>query len=93
MALSHIVVEGVLYLLPGPLFALALLAARRPGKRLILALHRRAARRAGWRGSATTPELISAYPTEHTFPRGGRLIAAALAGRAPPPAWAVTRIS
>ena len=87
MAVSHILVEGALYLLPALLLAAALLA-RRPGERLIVALHRRCAQRARKAGSVATPGLRLAHPTEHSFPRGGRLIAAALAGRAPPPARA-----
>ena len=89
MAVSHIVVEGALYLLPPLLLALALLVGHRPGERLIVALHRRRVRRAGRRGPAI-PNLIPARAAQQTFPRGGRLIAAALAGRAPPPAWAST---
>jgi hypothetical protein len=85
---SAALTEGVLYLLPAMLLALVLLAGRRPGERLIVALHRRRARRGGQRGS-TTPGLVPAHPTELALPRGGRLIAAALAGRAPP-AWAAT---
>ena len=92
MALSHIVVEGVLYLLPAVLLGVALMAGRRPGERLIVALHRRA-RRVGRTGSAATPGLTPARRAERIFPRGGRLIAAALAGRAPPPVWAVPHIS
>lgn len=88
MAVSRIVVEGALYLLPALLLGLALVVGRRPGERLIVALHRRSVRRAGRTGSAVTPSLTPARPAEHIFPRGGRLIAAALAGRAPPPAWA-----
>jgi hypothetical protein len=87
VAVSHILVEGALYLLPALLLGAALLA-RRPGERLIVALHRRYAQRARKAGPVGTPGLQLAHPTEHSFPRGGRLIAAALAGRAPPPAWA-----
>jgi hypothetical protein len=83
VAVTHIVVEGALYLLPALLLAVVLLAGRRPGERLIVALHRRRARRGG-RGSACTPGLVPAHPTELALPRGGRLIATALAGRAPP---------
>jgi hypothetical protein len=92
VAVSHILVEGALYLLPALLLAAALLA-RRPGERLIVALHRRCVRRAGTAGSAAAPGLWFAHPTEHSFPRGGRLIAAALAGRAPPPIWAAAHCS
>jgi hypothetical protein len=80
---SHILVEGALYLLPALLLALALLA-RRPGERLIVALHRRYTQQAGRAGSVAASGLRLGHPTEHSFPRGGRLIAAALAGRAPP---------
>jgi hypothetical protein len=82
-------VEGALYLLPALLLAAAFLA-RRPGERLIVALHRRCAQRARKARPAATSGLRLAHPTEHSFPRGGRLIAAALAGRAPPPALAAT---
>jgi hypothetical protein len=82
VAISHTVVEGALYLLPALLLALALVAGRRPGERLIVALHRRRARRAQ-HGMAPAGARI-AHPAEHFLPRGGRLIAAALAGRAPP---------
>lgn len=85
--------EGALYLLPALLLGLALVAGRRPAERLIVALHRRFARRAGRTGSAVTPNFFPTRPAEQIFPRGGRLIAAALAGRAPPPAWAVTHSS
>jgi hypothetical protein len=85
VAASHIVVEGALYLLPALLLALALVAGHRPGERLVIALHRRSARRAGRTGSALS-SLAPPRPAEQIFPRGGRLIAAALAGRAPPPA-------
>jgi hypothetical protein len=87
VAISHIVVEGALYLLPALLLALALVAGRRPGERLVVALHRRCAHRVGRTGSAAS-SLAPARVAEQIFPRGGRLIAAALAGRAPPPAWA-----
>jgi hypothetical protein len=86
VAVSHILVEGALYLLPALLLAAALLA-RRPGERLIVALHRRYAQRARRAGSVAPLGVRLAHPAEHSFPRGGRLIAAALAGRAPP-AWA-----
>jgi hypothetical protein len=91
VAVSHILVEGALYLLPALLLAAALLA-RRPGERLIVALHRRYTRRARRARSAAAPGLRLAHSTEHSFPRGGRLIAAALAGRAPP-AWAALHCS
>jgi hypothetical protein len=84
VAVSHIVVEGALYLLPALLLAAVLLAGRRPGERLIAALHRR---HAGKARSAVTYRPLE-HSIEHSFPRGGRLIAAALAGRAPPLACA-----
>ena len=74
--------QGVLFLLPGLLLALLLRLRRRPpGERLILALHRRRtrARRAAARGSLGT--RVRSLPAH---PRGGRLIASSLAGRAPP---------
>jgi hypothetical protein len=85
VAVSHIVVEGALYLLPA-LLLVGVLLGRRPGERLLVALHRRRAFRSGKLRTAK-PGLRLAHPTESFFPRGGRLIAAALAGRAPP-AWA-----
>jgi hypothetical protein len=75
--------EGALYLLPAMLLAMVLFTECRPGERLIVALHRRRARRDGERGSATN-DLTPVHFTEHVLPRGGRLIAAALAGRGPP---------
>jgi hypothetical protein len=90
VAVSHIAVEGALYLLPALLLAAVLFAGHGSGERLIVELHRRCAPRGEFAG---TSKLLLAHPLEHSFPRGGRLIAAALAGRAPPPVWAGIRIS
>jgi hypothetical protein len=69
--------QGALYVLPALLLAITLLARRYPGECLLVLLHVRHIRpRVGLRGAARgfTP----------AGPRGGRLIALALAGRAPP---------
>jgi hypothetical protein len=69
--------QGTLYVLPALLLAISLLARRYPGERLLLLLCIRHARpRVGVR--ARLPEVTLAGP------RGGRLIALSLAGRAPP---------
>jgi hypothetical protein len=68
--------QGALYVLPALLLAVALLARRYPGERLLVRLHvRRTRPRVGLRGVCTFAPA---------GPRGGRLIALALAGRAPP---------
>lgn len=70
---------GLLYLAPALLIAAALLRGRYPGERLLIAAvrrargPRRAARRHGRARHART-----------ALPRGGRLVAARMAGRAPP---------
>jgi hypothetical protein len=69
--------QGTLYVLPALLLAISLLARRYPGERLLLLLRvRRTRPRVGVR--ARLPEVTLAGP------RGGRLIALSLAGRAPP---------
>jgi hypothetical protein len=71
--------QGALMMLPALLLAVVLLTGRYPGERLIArwARVRPRARRAA--GRACTP----AHPALQV-PRGGRLIAGSLAGRAPP---------
>jgi hypothetical protein len=74
-------VSAVLYVLPALLLLAALLCGRYPGERLLVAAAaavRRWARRAG--GSLPRPRLIDPV----SLPRGGALLAVALAGRAPP---------
>jgi hypothetical protein len=78
--------EGLLYLLPALVLVVALLVKRYPGERLLVAL---AARRARPRRRARLLPAVSRI--ELPVPRGGRLIAVSLAGRAPPPAWAGAR--
>jgi hypothetical protein len=70
--------EGLLYVLPALLLALALLAKRYPGERLIGALVRRRCRRARVGPRAVVRRI------ELPVPHGGRLLAVSLAGRAPP---------
>jgi hypothetical protein len=79
--------QGALYVLPALLLAIALLARRYPGERLLVLLHARRTRpRIGARPFVRTVALAGAH--------GGRLIALALAGRAPPaPRAAVPRLS
>lgn len=70
---------GLLYLAPALLIAAALLRGRYPGERTLtaaLARSRRRLRPARRRGRA--------HSRRTTPPRGGRLVAARLAGRAPP---------
>ena len=69
--------QGALYVLPALLLAITLLARRYPGERLLASLHiRRTRPRVDVRRVASAVALAS--------PHGGRLIAFALAGRAPP---------
>jgi len=73
-----------MYLLPALLLFAVLLFGRRPGEQLIVELHaRRARRRRELRVAASFRRGEAA-----SVPRGGRLIARALAGRAPPTARA-----
>ncbi len=73
--------SALLYLLPALLFALALLCGRYPGERLLLSIASR-------RRPAAPPVPPVAAPAPplrlRSLPRGGALLAAALAGRAPP---------
>jgi hypothetical protein len=72
-------VEGVVYLAPFLLLAVALAAGFHPGESLVVALVARPPRRRRPRSSLPPlPRLIARHP------RGGRLLATALAGRAPP---------
>jgi hypothetical protein len=69
--------QGALYVLPALLLLIPLLARRYPGERLLgLLCIRRAGPRARVRVAVRATELLR--------PRGGRLIALSLAGRAPP---------
>jgi hypothetical protein len=70
---------GALTMLPALLLAVALFAGRYPGERLIERWARSRPRPRAMISRALAPELPSP-----TLLRGGRLIAVALAGRAPP---------
>lgn len=73
--------QGFLYLLPALLLFVVLWLRRHPGERLILALRARSA--GGRRRRAATP-IVTRVRAFVVSPRGGCLIARALAGRAPP---------
>lgn len=78
---------AVAYLAPALLILLPLVGGRYPGDRV---LARAASRRSPPRRARRVPSarLRRSLP-EASLPRGGRLVGAALAGRAPPPAgWA-----
>lgn len=77
---------GVLSLLPAIALATVLLTRRYPGEGVITRLRARTGRRAR-RTRPATPTTAPARPCTD-IPRGGRLIAVALAGRAPPRALA-----
>jgi hypothetical protein len=79
--------EGALYLLPALLIVLALALGRHPGERVIVELCARRAGRPRRRALTLTHRCAGTRPA----PRGGRLIATALAGRAPPLALAAAR--
>jgi hypothetical protein len=70
---------GALTMLPALLLAVALFAGRYPGERLIERWARARPRGRAALARSLAPELPST-----TLLRGGRLIAVALAGRAPP---------
>lgn len=74
---------GILYLLPACLLGLVLLSGRYPGERALERL------REAWASRSPRP-MSSRPPRQHPAEllRGGRLIAASLAGRAPPAAAA-----
>lgn len=80
--------SSLLYLAPALLLLVPLACGRYPGERLLRAI---SARR---RSRATAPRMLK--PRRSRFlaplPRGGELLAAALAGRAPPPRRASTRL-
>ena len=74
--------DALIYLAPALLILLPLLSGRYPGDEALV----RAARRAGPRrrrlpGAEPRPARL---PIAELLPRGGRLVGAALAGRAPP---------
>jgi hypothetical protein len=72
--------QGALYVLPALLLSIALLTRRYPGERLLGLLRiRRTRPRARARATVAAVRAI-----ELLVPRGGRLIAGSLAGRAPP---------
>lgn len=73
--------SALLYVLPALALAVALLLGRYPGERLIIAAATRSRRRRrrAFRAALGLPLLASI-----STPRGGDLLARALAGRAPP---------
>jgi hypothetical protein len=75
-------IEGLLYLLPALLLVLCLCCRRHPGERLIRALRERCVGKGLRRG--THRPIRVRREVRVSGPRGGRLIATALAGRAPP---------
>jgi hypothetical protein len=79
LGLLGLLTPGVLMLLPALLLAGILLAGRYPGERLIARLARSRAPRRRPVGRVQIPPRPAPAST-----RGGRLIAASLAGRAPP---------
>lgn len=76
-------VEGALYLAPALLLAVVLAARRYPGERLLARWARRGPRR---RRAAVPRCLPSGRVCLASVPRGGLLMARALAVRPPPPA-------
>jgi len=69
---------SVAYLGPAIIFFLLLWLGRYPGARLLVAFSRTGRKRSG------TPAVIPPRRAGPDLPRGGRLLACALAGRAPP---------
>jgi uncharacterized protein len=74
-------VSALFYLLPALLLLAALLLGRYPGERLLLAMAAR--RRPPLPGASRRPSTRLAFHLPR-LPRGGALLGAALAGRAPP---------
>jgi len=74
--------DALIYLAPALLILLPLLTGRYPGDEALVRASRRPRRRR--RGAAPAEQRRT--PTTHLLPRGGRLVGAALAGRAPPAA-------
>jgi hypothetical protein len=72
--------DGLAYLGPAAFAFVLLWLGRYPGERSILALSRRRNRRRPSGAQSSRCPL-----RERRMPRGGRLLATALAGRAPPP--------
>ena len=70
---------GLAYLSPGVLVFLLLWLGRYPGESMMSRFIRRSRRRRTDTVLARAPQIVS------PMPRGGGLLAAALAGRAPPP--------
>jgi hypothetical protein len=74
---------GLVYLLPVLLLALVLALRRYPGEQALVAIASRARRRSRTRPASRAAPRCSGRPRA-TVPRGGLLIAAALAVRPPP---------
>ena len=74
--------SALFYLLPAVLLLATLLLGRYPGERLLLAV---AARRRPPARASAEPPLTRFRLDRPRLPRGGALLAAGLAGRAPPP--------
>jgi hypothetical protein len=75
--------DALIYLAPALLILLPLLTGRYPGDDALVRASRRVRRR---RGAPPAEPRRRRTPTAHLLPRGGRLVGAALAGRAPPAA-------
>ena len=78
----------LLYAAPGLLLAMALLAGRYPGERMLEQIARRRRRRREASARPRGQRLPRARA--RTVARGGLLLARALAGRAPPCSWRTT---
>jgi hypothetical protein len=77
--MSHL--HLMLYLVPLLLVVAPLIAGRYPGERALIARARIPRRQ---RRPRPAPSTRPRTPPRHLVPRGGALLAAALAGRAPP---------
>jgi hypothetical protein len=74
--------DALIYLAPALLILLPLLTGRYPGDEVLVRASRRAGRRI--RRASPAEPLRRHTRSTHLLPRGGRLVGAALAGRAPP---------
>jgi hypothetical protein len=80
---------GALTMLPAIALVAIMLARPYAGERALARLRAARARRVRRAGTRSTPVL--AWRVQRSLARGGRLIAVALAGRAPPPAHPACR--
>ncbi len=74
--------DALIYLAPALLILLPLLSGRYPGDEVLVRAARRTRPRR--RRPAVAEPRQRRTPVAHLLPRGGRLVGAALAGRAPP---------